>query len=172
MEEGTDTAWDDHTRDAAMRWRMQADELCLPSEVQKSYQAMMALRGRDKWWEKALSKGTSKVTAARKLDLLKTSHLQSMHLGGRDAIIAALKEALDGELWPHAEQDAAWVVLRCEHCRRHTIRGRRGTYNMGLLNCCHIHVIGVRWLGALGHPPITPSPIHRQHVERQWASTQ
>ena len=111
------------TKDSAMRWVLEAPELSLPSEDQKSFQAMLALRGRPEWWDRQLTQDANGFSVARKLELLKTGHLQSMHLGGRDAITRSLKEAVGDQLWSHADKDAAWIVLRCEHCRQNTIRG-------------------------------------------------
>ncbi|CAK0800224.1 unnamed protein product, partial [Prorocentrum cordatum] len=86
--------WERKTKDEATRWIMQADETALPSECLQSYQACIALRGRQEWWLSAPGQSKSEFTAAEKLKHLDAAHADLSHLRGRDGVVGVL----EGEL--------------------------------------------------------------------------
>ncbi|CAK0793181.1 unnamed protein product [Prorocentrum cordatum] len=102
---------------------MQADETALPSECLQSYQACIALRGRQEWWLSDPGQSKSEFTAAEKLKHLDAAHTDLSHLRGRDGIVGVLKEELGDRVWPHLVHDATFFVLRCEECRARSTRG-------------------------------------------------
>lgn len=56
----------------------------------------------------------------KKLELLAAAHKDSGHMGGRDAILRALRE--QGVTWPYLKYDATWVVAKCQQCASRTTR--------------------------------------------------
>ena len=108
-----------------MRWVLSAPETALPSENNRSYQAMLALQGsRNNWWSAELIPQISPdFNAAQKLEYLVTAHADCSHLGGRDGIYHAVREVLCDMLWKLAKLDAQFVSTRCEHCRLQSTRG-------------------------------------------------
>lgn len=105
---------------AAHRWLLTAPLLALPSENAKSFQAMHALRGSGRTQP---SPDNSGVPAEEKLNLLTACHKELSHMGGRDALVQALKE--EGKTWTNVSLDAQWVVKRCEECRKQSTRDTR-----------------------------------------------
>ena len=100
-------------KEKALRWVMEAEESELPSVSNKSWSAMNVLNGkaeRAQSWD--MKPDESGIAVVDKLAFLKTCHDELSHLGGRDAIVKALKE--EGKWWTNLSIDAQWVVLRCE----------------------------------------------------------
>ena len=111
---------DDSDKAAAHRWLLNAPLHALPSESVRSFQAMHVLRS-SKRVRPAPDK--SGIPAEEKLKLLTACHVELSHLGGRDAVVQALKE--EGKTWTNIALDAQWVVKRCEECRSNSTRDCR-----------------------------------------------
>ena len=107
----------------ATRWVMEAEETDLPSVNSRSWHAMRALRNRkgDQWWDTLPAQDKSGISLTLKMSLLKTAHEELSHAKGRDGIVKALKE--EGKTWNNMEDDAAWIILRCERCRKSSTAG-------------------------------------------------
>ena len=120
---GEAEAWVEKTKAEAHRWVLEAPDIALPSEVQKSYQAILAAHGRPNWWMKVGTTSECTFTASEKLRLLTIAHATDLgHGGGRIALIHEMKRALGSKLWCNAELDAEWLCTRCETCRSHTCK--------------------------------------------------
>ena len=96
----------------AKRWVLEAPALALPSEHVKSYQAMLAQQSCPDWKTKCSKSDQSNLTNKRKLALLSAAHQDLSHMGGRDALVAALRDV--DHCWVNLKLDAQWFVDRCE----------------------------------------------------------
>jgi len=115
--------WEEKSKDAANRWILEAPEVALPSEITKSYQAILGAHGRDGWWTQLPKDSVASFPAHEKLRLLKVAHEHDLrHLGGRDRLLKEMQRALGTTLWPNAYMDCQWVVQRCEQCRASSCR--------------------------------------------------
>ena len=101
---------------------MEAPLEALPSETQKSYQALKILRAREGSKMSSSKPDNSGIPVADKIAFLKGVHEDLSHLGGRDAIVTALKE--EGKTWQNVDMDAEWICKRCERCLSGTTRGK------------------------------------------------
>ena len=108
---------DDSDKAAAHRWLLNAPLHALPSESVRSFQAMHVLRSSKRVRPVPDKSG---IPAEEKLKLLTACHVELSHLGGRDAVVQALKE--EGKTWTNIALDAQWVVKRCEECRSNSTR--------------------------------------------------
>ena len=111
---------DDSDKAAAHRWLLNAPLHALPSESVRSFQAMHVLRSSKRVRPVPDKSG---IPAEEKLKLLTACHVELSHLGGRDAVVQALKE--EGKTWTNIALDAQWVVKRCEECRSNSTRDCR-----------------------------------------------
>ena len=66
--------WREKSHDAAHRWILEAPEIALPSEVTKSYQAILGAHSREQWWEQRPKQVVCTTPATEKLRLLKICH--------------------------------------------------------------------------------------------------
>ena len=93
----------------------------LPSCMEKSFQAMLALKGRADWKSRRPALDESGIPRHEKVTLLQVCHEELSHMGGANPIVQALRE--EGKVWMNILLDAQWVASRCEDCLTGEARG-------------------------------------------------
>ena len=122
--------WPDATTPGeAARFFFEAGPYELPSESGRAFQAAHAklgtcalasdvllkrhiLRCRGNWATRAFQADHSDYTPEKKVDLLAQAHESLGHLGGREGIVAVLKD--NGVQWRNIRLDAVFVLQRCQ----------------------------------------------------------
>ena len=80
---------------------------------------LQSYKGGGSWWDFKPDMDDSGIPVVDKLALLKIAHEQDLsHTRGRDGVVQALKA--EGKTWVNMQHDAAWVIYRCEACRKTT----------------------------------------------------
>ena len=57
---------------------------------------------------------TKAISQELKLELMAAAHRDASHMGGRDAVLGALKA--QAVHWNHLKLDASWLVAKCQQC--------------------------------------------------------